>query len=71
EGQQEGQQSTATSSKVQFFNCRYYHFRDFLNEADTHRSRNKTILSAELQEMIEQLTNGFESGKMIEILSVL
>ena len=56
---------------TEVFNCRYYHFRDFLNEADTHRSRNKTILSAELQEMIEQLTNGFESGKMIEILSVL
>lgn len=36
------------------FNCRYYHFRDFLNEADTHRSRNKTILSAELQEMIDE-----------------
>ena len=36
------------------FNCRYYHFRDFLNEADTHRSRNKTILSAELQEIIDE-----------------
>ena len=36
------------------FNCRYYHFRDFLNEADTHRSRNKDILSDELQKMINE-----------------
>ena len=33
---------------TEVFNCRYYHFRDFLNEADTHKSRNKEILSEEL-----------------------
>ena len=32
---------------TEVFNCRYYHFRDFLNEADTHKSRNKEILSEE------------------------
>ena len=42
------------------FNCRYYHFRDFLNEADTHRSRNKTILSDELQKMINE--DDFDMG---------
>ena len=36
------------------FNCRYYHFRDFLEEADSHRSRNKDILSEELQQMIDE-----------------
>ena len=36
------------------FNCRYYHFRDFLNEADTHKSRNKNILSEELQSLIDE-----------------
>lgn len=39
-------------SKTEVFNCRYYHFRDFLDEADSHRSRNKDILSEELQKMI-------------------
>ena len=42
------------------FNCRYYHFRDFLNEADTHRSRNKDILSDELQKMINE--DDFDMG---------
>ena len=37
---------------TEVFNCRYYHFRDFLNEADTHKSRNKDILSEELQKLI-------------------
>ena len=35
------------------FNCRYYHFRDFLEEADSHRSRNKDILSEEVQKLID------------------
>ena len=42
------------------FNCRYYHFRDFLNEADTHRSRNKDILSDELKKMINE--DDFDMG---------
>lgn len=36
------------------FNCRYYHFRDFLEEANSHRSRNKDILSEELQQMLDE-----------------
>ncbi|MBP1539548.1 MAG: hypothetical protein ILA29_04250 [Prevotella sp.] len=39
---------------TEVFNCRYYHFRDFLNEADTHKSRNKNILSEELQPLINE-----------------
>ena len=31
------------------YNCRYYHFREFLNEAESHKSRNKEMLSDELQ----------------------
>ncbi len=42
------------------FNCRYYHFRDFLNEAESHRSRNKDILSDELQKMINE--DDFDMG---------
>ena len=47
--------------ETEVYNCRYYHFRDFLNEADTHRSRNKTILSEELQKLINEddLNMGF------------
>ncbi len=42
------------------FNCRYYHFRDFLDEAESHRSRNKDILSDELQKMINE--DDFDMG---------
>ena len=36
------------------FNCRYYHFQDFLEEANSHRSRNKDILSEELRQMLDE-----------------
>ena len=39
---------------TEVFNCRYYHFRDFLEEANSHRSRNKDILSEELQQMLDE-----------------
>ena len=38
---------------TEVFNCRYYHFRDFLEESNTHRSRNKDILSEEVQKLID------------------
>ena len=44
------------------FNCRYYHFRDFLNEADTQRSRNKDILSEELQKVISEDEDDLNMG---------
>ncbi len=40
--------------KTEMFNCRYYYFRDFLEKANSHRSRNTDILSEELQQMMEK-----------------
>ena len=34
---------------TEVYNCRYYHFREFLNEAPTQRWGNKDILSEELR----------------------
>ena len=33
---------------TEVYNCRYYHFREFLNEAETHMVGNKETLSEEL-----------------------
>ena len=34
---------------TEVYNCRYYHFREFLNEAETHMVGNKETLSEELR----------------------
>ena len=39
---------------TEVFNCRYYHFRDFLEEAASHQSRKKEILSEELQKILDE-----------------
>ena len=38
---------------TEVFNCRYYHFGEFLAEASTHRCRQKDILSEELQKILD------------------
>lgn len=38
---------------TQVYNVRYYHFRDFLDEACSHIRCNKDILSSELQALID------------------
>ena len=45
---------------TEVFNCRYHHFSDFLAEANTHRSRNKDILSEELQKILDN--DDYNSG---------
>ena len=39
--------------RTQVFNCRYYHFRHFLESAQTHIDRKIEILSEELQKKLE------------------
>ena len=40
--------------ETEVFNCRYHHFRDFLDEAETHKCRDKDILSDELQKKLNR-----------------
>lgn len=47
---------------TEVFNCRYHHFRDFLDEAESHKRRNKDILSEELQKMIDEDEFNMEFG---------
>ena len=46
--------------KTEVFNCRYRHFSDFLSESNSHRSRNKEILSEELQKILDE--DDYNSG---------
>lgn len=43
---------------TQVFNCRYYHFREFIEDAASHRRGNKEILSKELQEKLSDEDSG-------------
>ena len=47
---------------TEVFNCRYHHFQDFLDEAESHKRRNKDILSEELQKMIDEDEFNMEFG---------
>ena len=46
--------------ETEVFNCRYRHFSDFLSESNSHRSRNKEILSEELQTILDE--DDYNSG---------
>ena len=39
---------------TEVFNCRHHHFRDFLDETDSHKRSNKDILSEELLKIIDE-----------------
>ena len=43
--------------ETEVFNCRYRHFSDFLAKSNSHRSRNKEILSEELQKILDEDDN--------------
>ena len=48
--------------ETEVYNCRYYHFQDFLAEAETHRRGNKELLSEELQRKIDENGEEMEFG---------
>lgn len=47
---------------TEVYNCRYHHFREFLNEAETHMVGNKETLSEELRAKMssDDFRNGFK-----------